>query len=301
LKLPSEKEFKVNEYITLKLEGGNTNIYVNGKLFQQCKLLLLNIPVEKVSSFDEIESIDEATEKLDYSLERNSNWINIPQETEFWGHCSNLQVWIENNYDTRLLHRTIAFPLLKKLTKVGDPNARRIFKEEICKRFESRNFVVIQYLLEENYLRFLNNEEKIPLFTDILNTLDKIANDRMKRKAFTILISTIKGTKLLEENFPDILNTLDKISNDSEKRYAFSELISAIKGTELMNTKHSLIETKFTDILNTINKIYDDIYKRQELNNLISTIKGTEVIDEKLTLIRERFPELWDELKFLMN
>ncbi len=40
------KEFKVNEYITLKLEGIKTNIYVKGQLFNQCKFLLLNIPIE---------------------------------------------------------------------------------------------------------------------------------------------------------------------------------------------------------------------------------------------------------------
>ena len=47
------KEFKVNEYITLKLEGGKTNIYVKSQLFNQCKFLFINIAVEKVRSFDE--------------------------------------------------------------------------------------------------------------------------------------------------------------------------------------------------------------------------------------------------------
>lgn len=143
--MPSEKEFKVNEYITLKLERGKTNIYVKDQLFNQCKFLMLNIPVSKISSFDEIESIDEAAEKLDASLEATSQ--NIDPETEFWGHCSNLQAWEENNYNTRLLHRNLAFPLLKRLFEVGDPNAIRVFKEEICKRLESGNPVVLQYLL----------------------------------------------------------------------------------------------------------------------------------------------------------
>lgn len=35
------REFKVNEYITLKLEGGKTNIYVKGQLFNQCKFYCL--------------------------------------------------------------------------------------------------------------------------------------------------------------------------------------------------------------------------------------------------------------------
>ncbi len=63
------RSFKVNEYISLKLEEKKTNIYVKGRLFRQCKFLLLTIPVDKISSFDEIESIDEAAERLDRSLE----------------------------------------------------------------------------------------------------------------------------------------------------------------------------------------------------------------------------------------
>ncbi|KKM08312.1 hypothetical protein LCGC14_1725100, partial [marine sediment metagenome] len=40
------KDFVINKYITLKLEDGKTNIYVNGQIFDQCKFLFLNIPVE---------------------------------------------------------------------------------------------------------------------------------------------------------------------------------------------------------------------------------------------------------------
>ncbi len=54
------REFKVNDYIALKLEyvegdidvapGWRTVIYVKGKRFKQCKYLLLNILVDDISS-----------------------------------------------------------------------------------------------------------------------------------------------------------------------------------------------------------------------------------------------------------
>jgi len=47
------KEFKVNDYIKLKLENGRTNIYVKNRVFRQCMYLLLNIPVD-IESFIEI-------------------------------------------------------------------------------------------------------------------------------------------------------------------------------------------------------------------------------------------------------
>jgi len=153
------REFKVNKYITLKLENNETIIYVNSERFDQCKFLLLNIPVNEIKSFDEIESIDEAAEKLDKSMEMERKKLEIPLETEFWGHCSNLQVWAENNYDTRILHRTIAFPLLKRLSEVGDLIAKKVFKEEIKKRLECFHPSVVNYLLSEGFISYLNINE----------------------------------------------------------------------------------------------------------------------------------------------
>lgn len=148
--------FKVNNFITLKLENNETIIYVNGIRFNQCKFLMLNVSYDRITDLNDTESIDEVASKLDKSLEKKE--MKIPPEVEFWGHCSNLQVWAENNYNTRLLHSNIAFPLLKKLTEVRDPIAKKVFKEEIAKRYESGYLSVIRYLLLEKYLLHLPDE-----------------------------------------------------------------------------------------------------------------------------------------------
>lgn len=70
-----------------------------------------------------------------------------------------LQAWYEQDYDTRLLHSNLAFPLLKKLTYCGDPFAKKVFKEEIAKRLESGFLPVVLYLIKEGYLSYLNAEE----------------------------------------------------------------------------------------------------------------------------------------------
>ncbi|MFW5895742.1 MAG: leucine-rich repeat domain-containing protein [archaeon] len=159
------KKFKINKYLSLKLEDCKTNIYVEGKLFQQCKYLLLNIPIKNVRNYDKINSIDEAQEKLNSSLEHNSiGRYNISPEVEFWGHCSNLQAWYENEYDSRLLHSNLAFPLLKKLAEAGDHLAKKVFKEEIALRIADGYRPVINYLLDQGYLDYLNNQEVQTLF-----------------------------------------------------------------------------------------------------------------------------------------
>ena len=158
------QEFKANRYVTLKLEDGKNNIYVNDEFFNQCKFLLLNIPIKKIELFNEVKSVDEAAEKLDHSLERiKPNNIQIPPGVEFWGHCSNIQVWMENDYNTRLLHSNLAFPLLKKLVNMGDPKANKVFKEEIAKRIESGYLPTINYFFS-GLSWFLRKSSKFTLF-----------------------------------------------------------------------------------------------------------------------------------------
>jgi len=152
--------FKINNFISLKLENNRTNIYINNELFIQCKYLLLNLSDNKLKSTNLINSIDEAAELLDKSLEnQNITSALLTPEAQFWGHCSNLQAWYESNYDTRLLHSNLAFPLLKRLTEAGDRKAKKVFKDEIAKRFEKGNLNSVIYLLENEYLTYLNKEE----------------------------------------------------------------------------------------------------------------------------------------------
>ncbi|TFF99264.1 MAG: hypothetical protein EU541_05360 [Promethearchaeota archaeon] len=156
----SKTEYKVNKFLSLKLEYKRTVIFVGGKRFRNCKYLLLNLNTLEQERMETINSIDQVAEALNHDLHGNfstNKQIN-PQE-EFWGHCSNLQAWYENNYDSRLLHSNLAFPLLKQLAKEGDPQARKAFKEEIAKRIESEYPNVVQYLIKEGYLKYLGVEE----------------------------------------------------------------------------------------------------------------------------------------------
>ncbi len=167
---PTKKEisqYKINDFITLKLEHGKTVIYVKNEKFLQCKYLLIEIPKENVDDFEDLMSIDDVSERLDHSLEYEVKYNNLNPEVEFWGHASNLQAWSENFYDTSLLHSNLAFPLLKKLTDVGDPIAKKVFKDEIAERLTNLYTSVAQYLIQENYLEYFNKEE-IELLMEVL-------------------------------------------------------------------------------------------------------------------------------------
>ncbi|KKM76737.1 hypothetical protein LCGC14_1377180 [marine sediment metagenome] len=160
-----ENVFKLNDYLKLKYEDGSTGIYVDDDYFRQCAYLLLNIPVNEIEDFDEVKSIDDAEHKLSHELhafhnkEKKEKKYHIDPKQEFIAHCSNMEAWVENDYNTQLLHRTIAFPLLKKLVEVGDPKAKRAYKEELAYRLESNELNVAIFLIKNRYLKDLDNDE----------------------------------------------------------------------------------------------------------------------------------------------
>ena len=173
--------YKINEHLELKLEGTNTNIYVNGKLFQQCKYILLDIPINDSEWYDELESIDEASEKLDHSMASGQYSHGISYKTEFWAHCSNLQVWAENNYDTRLVHSNLAFPLLEELYISGDKVAGRVFKEEVAKRYNSGYPPVREYLKENHYLNIFSDAELSALIENSDSIEERVKEERLNQ------------------------------------------------------------------------------------------------------------------------
>jgi hypothetical protein len=163
------KEFHINQFLSVRLQQDETIIYVAREPFRQCKFLLLNIPISEMSTFDEIESIDEAAEKMNEKAEREIQKIEIPPEVEFWGHCSNLQVWYEHGYDTRLIHSNLACPLLRKLTEVGDPLAKKVFKSEILKRYRDGSERTRGYLADEGFLEYITDDEQLNCLLDTDN------------------------------------------------------------------------------------------------------------------------------------
>jgi len=223
----SMNEFIVNEFITLRLEDNKTIIYVNNERFNQCKFLLLDIPIDEMTSLEDIESIDDVAEKLDRSLEfKKDRKITIQPEIEFWGHCSNLQVWYENDYNTKLIHRSLAFSLLKKLTEVGDKLAKKIFKEEIAIRFEEGNEIVKEYLRKEGFLEYLDNEQFCSLICGI------------KFNSLKELLRIIDTYSIIDRMSPvEFLGFVDSLDHEKLKK-----LVIHSKDSNLMNFIDLLIE-----------------------------------------------------------
>ncbi len=183
--------------------------------------LILNFPIANIETFKDMESIDEVVDIIEENIDKKFRHEPISKEDEFWGHRSNLQAWISHGYDTRILHRSFAFPLLKKLTKLGDSKAKKVYKNEIAHRFLTGNLNIIIFLLDGHYLNELTREELQVLFTDF--DFNKILNEDYNK--LLPLLTKLGGLKssiprkilktqveklLLKENFQEIQYLIKK-------------------------------------------------------------------------------------------
>ena len=138
------KEFLINEYLKLKFkknqEKNETLICVDEKELMVCRFMLLQVSRNNEILLEAFNSIDEVEKFLNNFQEHNTSIIT--DEEEFFGHCSNLQAWYEHGYDTNLLHRNIAFPLLKKLTEGGIHQQKKFLR----RRFMTEIYYKIQHI-----------------------------------------------------------------------------------------------------------------------------------------------------------
>ena len=311
----SIKDFKINDFLTLKFEGGRTVIYVKNRPFRQCMYLLLDISLDRVEKYDEIRSIDEAAVKLSRKMERNHRLI--PPETEFWGHCSNLQAWVDNDYDTRILHRNLAFPLLKALCDAGDLMANRKFKEEIAMRYATGHPTVVRFLTQNGYLHYLSEDEFESILIDIdfpsiqefsrkISTLLKQLNEPDSVKEIKSQVTKFMRTFRLSYRYLLLIKSIESIPNDLKQ--AFVEIVyNRFKNNrsfpilkflnkalvnyknldfDLLTYKDKLIGILQANFLNLRNKMIEDVVDIKGLEEIEAKIEDLDLSNNRITEIK---------------
>lgn len=320
--------FRVNKYITLSLEDGKTVIYVNGEEFTQCKHILLNIPVENINSFESIKSIDDASFAFRWSeIDQESIETYIPPEVEFWGHCSNIQTWSENNYDTRLIHSNLGFPLLKKLTDIGDESALKVFKCEIIKRFIEGNEFTKEFLIDRGYIKYLAEkdirvvipveevlviedlEKKINVQFSMAQYLEEITEPERPKNRYYIENYKIVGLKIVSMvnygKFLEIITGLKELKYlnlSNNNFFCIPESIGELKNLEFLD----LSDNDLTHIPETFRKLTNlkelNMWenKMEDMPYIIENIKTLEILYLRDNPITE-FPKTFGDLKKRKN
>ncbi|MFX1452226.1 MAG: hypothetical protein ACFFCM_15420 [Promethearchaeota archaeon] len=263
----------MNEYITLKLENGSTNVYIGGKYHTQFKLLMVKTPNGKIDSSHLTESYDNAAERLRKSLDPTKipeilkRSEEIPPEVEFTTHCATLKNWAESNYKTDLLATNIAIPLLRKLTDVGDSLAKKIFKEEIAKRFNNGHLSFILYFIKSGYLGYLTEpEEKEAIYYRNNEKLRELIDDLLKGDFSSITQAYF------------ILKALADRKDASAKEVIHKQILKAFNSGDLKLLDYFRNHYTFRDLSNKEKKsvYYENNKKIRDLiNNALKNEKTT--------------------------
>jgi len=181
------REFKVNEYITLKLEDDRTKIYVK----RRC-----------------VHSLDSR-----YTFSNAKTKENVLKEFE--ESCLRIKRWVDQGYDVTLLPNSVAFPLLNDLMKLGVPISNKMFKDILLKGFLEG--VDVPYLLANNYLNYFDKEELDQLFN--INNINKFSGGKISPYY-------MKKVKDVAENFFKLLLKNDiRHYIESENRQIFETIL----------------------------------------------------------------------------
>ena len=263
-----KRTFKINKYLTLKLKNDETIIYIAGESFELCKHLIISIPVGQIKNID---SIDEVVDGYGQNIEKKyyAHQVELTHKEIFRGHCSNLQVWAENGYDTRLLGSNLAFPLLKRLTEVGDLKASSVFKDEIRKRFKSLYAPVQKYLIFEGYLTFFSKSEKQELSEYVLNvdTWDLVGKNYFLQSQPEEAIKAYEHALKIDpinKTFLKRLCKLNVIVEDYQKAFKYYKILSEFYG--LRNHDYLTLGDIYNDLCqsNNARRMYRRILQRKE-------------------------------------
>lgn len=157
--------FTVNEFIKLQLENGVTNILLNGRVFTKCKYLLISIPINETGEWENFESMDEIIKATTGGIGDKPAKGLTPEEA-FQGHCSNLQAWVENGYDYRLLDTRLSIPIILKIM------------QGLLQKYDSKDPVLV------NQKEYYKNKFK-RFFYEVVKSLDDyIKNSRQTVKVY---------------------------------------------------------------------------------------------------------------------
>lgn len=226
------QDFTVNEFISLKLDGKRTEIYVDGELFRSCKYLLISIPIDEIEEWDYYDSMDEiikATQKG--GGERHASPIT-PEEA-FWGHCSNLQAWVDSGYNYRVLDTRLSIPIILLILRSLVKNREKV-------KFRKFFLEVVSSLDD-----YIINSRQNDYTYDKFNFLSRVVL-RTKDKYFTD--EEISGSIILKHVYDRFLER--SIRRKKQQKYLYQE--AKLWGTGKFNLMYRHLLRRIRDAGNVL-------------------------------------------------
>jgi hypothetical protein len=156
----------INAYIDVVWDPSTRNVYVAvaGKKVRYCSFLLVRIQSSSdISSIDDLANDENARSLEGVNVERE---LGMTPEEHLQAHASNIQAWVENDYNPAIIHSNIAFPLLEALAGAGDQKARRVLEIGIRERVVLGSSSSRLAMLESGIADYLDHDTTMMLARD---------------------------------------------------------------------------------------------------------------------------------------
>lgn len=160
-------------------------VYVDGHRSLMCAALVASID-DLARKGKDITSIEEMADLPGVKLVECAAAADLfgTPEAELAAHASNIQTWIEHDYDTHLLHCNISFPLLVDLTRAGDDKARRVLEATIDERMRDGSSTT-RKAIALMFGDFLSEAQWDRLLTDTVPEVNEKALECLPKNLFT--------------------------------------------------------------------------------------------------------------------
>ena len=260
------KECKINDYLSVREEGDTWNIYVANRIVNECEYKLYNISPEEIYNSKDYSSAQEYyTKNVDSNLKK----VNFDQA------CTILKEWYKYQYNTTLLTRDGAFPLLKMLYIAGEPVALQVFESELLISFIKGDQDTINYLINDDYEDYLAPYE--------LQQLPKKSKNLIQKafiiKRFTIRYRHAKSNIMKRRHFSNFDRIYDNLSKKLDGRFATLMNLPPPKEEHFSDLSHLNLDDKQTkkiekltikELVSIIHGIFLDLEKKLRDKDRIS-------------------------------
>jgi len=264
------QDYIINEFLSVKSEGSTWDIYISNLKVEKRRYTIYNISPKEIIESEEIPSAD---------------WYfsdGTIVEAEFTNVCEILEIWYKNRYDTSLLNKEGAFPLLRLLYIAGDPVANEVFLSEIEKRIKTNHPPTMAYLVEFGFIDYLN----IPVMNELTSMKD-VGKELLRAMGLTKFLvrfySALESDDLWDD-FPDLLMEPLKIEREFSKtmKLEHSEEGLLIMPLLFMHCSEEKIDTLCKLTEQEILEILHDILSQMAQNQMI--IKKEFEVNQYITL-----------------
>ena len=197
------KEFPITDNLGLRLVKDHkvnrekTVIVINGYEITQCMYLLMQLDTQEAEESNDYVNIDEMAMKYGRNMEHNASSFDITAEEEFWGHCSNIQAWVENDYNPCCLHSSLSVPLLTLLAKT-----------------DIKIFHMLLYHLDDMWKQYKTMERKLFVYDKFCNIVNDcielydLTSDDVNNSVFIRVVLEVKFLIRLEKFMYDSHNRI---------------------------------------------------------------------------------------------